>query len=281
MRDLLSSREAAAALGVGTSTIKRWSDDGVLPCVKTEGGHRRFRADDVDRLLRAQAGRLREEESATARLVELLISEPRQPRIVAALLDEYARLGSWFRVADALANVLVAIGRGWERGELTIAEEHIASERLGRALAWLAQSLVVRDDAPTCLLLTAEGDEHTHALSLAELCAREAGFGTLWLGRRTPLDALSRFLETHAPAVVAVSASASSSDQEALARQYQALAALAREHGFLLVLGGAGPWPEQPDMARRMHRFEEWSALLRESSAVQLPGTEPRSSRGP
>jgi len=44
--DYLSTSEAAELLGVGTTSIKRWSEEGVLRCMKTSGGHRRFlRAD--------------------------------------------------------------------------------------------------------------------------------------------------------------------------------------------------------------------------------------------
>ncbi|MCO4764109.1 MAG: helix-turn-helix domain-containing protein [Myxococcales bacterium] len=48
MSDLLSTRAAAALLGVGTTTIKRWADEEVLACVKTAGGHRRFRRTDLE-----------------------------------------------------------------------------------------------------------------------------------------------------------------------------------------------------------------------------------------
>jgi photoactive yellow protein len=44
---LVTTREAAERLGVGTTTIKRWSDEGLLACVKTPGGHRRYRLADV------------------------------------------------------------------------------------------------------------------------------------------------------------------------------------------------------------------------------------------
>ena len=48
--DLLSTRDAAAYLGVGTTSIKRWTDEEVLPCIRTIGGHRRFRKSDLERL---------------------------------------------------------------------------------------------------------------------------------------------------------------------------------------------------------------------------------------
>lgn len=42
MTDWLSLNEAAKILGVHPSTLRRWSDEGHLPSVRTEGGHRRY-----------------------------------------------------------------------------------------------------------------------------------------------------------------------------------------------------------------------------------------------
>ena len=46
----VTMREAADALGVSPSTVRRWAEDGRLPAHRTQGGHRRFLADDVRRL---------------------------------------------------------------------------------------------------------------------------------------------------------------------------------------------------------------------------------------
>jgi excisionase family DNA binding protein len=46
----LSVQLAARRLGVSPHTIRRWTDSGVLPCIRTAGGHRRMRRDDVDEL---------------------------------------------------------------------------------------------------------------------------------------------------------------------------------------------------------------------------------------
>lgn len=43
----MTTREAADILGVGPTTVKRWSDEGKLPAIKTAGGHRRYREADV------------------------------------------------------------------------------------------------------------------------------------------------------------------------------------------------------------------------------------------
>ena len=54
MTEWISTKEAMQRLGVGATTIKRWADQGTLPSRRTVGGHRRFRCDEVDRLLRQQ-----------------------------------------------------------------------------------------------------------------------------------------------------------------------------------------------------------------------------------
>src|SRR5687768_15828177 len=45
MGEWLSLNEAAKVLGVHPSTLRRWSDEGHVPSVRTEGGHRRFDRD--------------------------------------------------------------------------------------------------------------------------------------------------------------------------------------------------------------------------------------------
>lgn len=39
---------AAERLGVSPKTLKKWVTAGHIPCLRTPGGHRRFRASDLD-----------------------------------------------------------------------------------------------------------------------------------------------------------------------------------------------------------------------------------------
>lgn len=53
---LLTPREVAEIFGVRTTTIARWAHAGTLPASLTPGGHRRYRYEDVRRLLDQQHG---------------------------------------------------------------------------------------------------------------------------------------------------------------------------------------------------------------------------------
>ena len=43
----LSLSDAAEMLGVHPSTVRLWSDKGILPVHKTQGGHRRYRRSEI------------------------------------------------------------------------------------------------------------------------------------------------------------------------------------------------------------------------------------------
>lgn len=44
---LMTPAEVAALFRVDPKTVARWSDSGKIPSIRTLGGHRRFRRDDV------------------------------------------------------------------------------------------------------------------------------------------------------------------------------------------------------------------------------------------
>ncbi len=48
---LLTPGEVARLFGVDPKTVSRWADAGKLEALRTLGGHRRYRADEVRRLL--------------------------------------------------------------------------------------------------------------------------------------------------------------------------------------------------------------------------------------
>lgn len=263
MGDLMAMREVARLAGVGPTAVKRWTDDGLLPCVRTAGGHRRFRRVDVDAFLRARGGAAA---APAAPWVGALLA-PGDPRALEAfLLDERARSGAWHRVATRAGEALAAVGELWRSGAVTVVEEHLASERLARALARVGEGIPLASDAPRALLACAEGDDHTLGLALVEIVLREAGWATLWAGRQTPAAELRPAL-ANGVRLLAVSASQASSNALDLRRQAEALGRLSRAAGVSLVLGGGGAWPERPRTGMRfraLEPFHRWAVAGRE-----------------
>ena len=49
---LLTPAEVAKLFHVDPKTVTRWAQDGKLSCMRTLGGHRRYRRDEVHELLR-------------------------------------------------------------------------------------------------------------------------------------------------------------------------------------------------------------------------------------
>jgi len=251
MTDLLSTADAATLLGVGPSTVKRWADEGALPCVRTAGGHRRFLATDLARF------RGERHEDIAESWVRRLTTQVDGYEIAGALLQLRGEHASWWQTTDRLGEVIDLLGERWATGELTILEEHLASERFARALSWCAQTISVPKNAPRALLATAEGDEHTLGLALLEPVLREAGWRVLWAGRRTPIEEIVAGLEHDDVKLVGLSASIASKDGARLAAQLAPIMAAADRHKVRVLVGGRGAWPDVPRPHARVRSFAE------------------------
>jgi len=257
----LSTSDAARIIGVGTTSVKRWADTGLLDCVRTTGGHRRFTRDALDRFIRLQS---HEEPVATEvdRWLDTLFSEMSHEL---ALIRARSRLGSWARVADELGPALVEVGRRWGEGETSVAEEHVLTERLSRALARISESLPLAPNAPTCLLACVESEEHTLGLSLAELCLREMGWASVWMGARSPVDAIAERVRMDGRIrLVGLSAAEARLDPALLRRVVASVGGVCSEKGVGLILGGSGPWPDAPDYGARFGGMEGFADLQKQ-----------------
>jgi methanogenic corrinoid protein MtbC1 len=156
--------------------------------------------------------------------------------------------------------VLVGLGARWARQEISVLDEHVASERLMRGLVRVSTALPFTRTAPVALLVAGAGDDHTLGLSLVELCVRAAGWRTRWAGRRTPDADVVAVIERGEVDLVALSASATATDRRALARQLAVVGRACAARGVKLVIGGAGAWPARPTLARR---FDDFAAFHR------------------
>lgn len=257
--DLLSTSEAARLAGVTPSTMKRWADEGVLTCERTAGGHRRFRRSVLDRLQRRAPSKGSPAEPHDSWLADLV--EGSHHLIVSRFFSLRQETGSWPGVADEVGPVLSALGEAWASGKLTIAQEHLASECLVRALAQIGLSLPTKRDPSRALLATVEGERHELGLRLAELCVRNRQWRPVWVGSNTPTDVLTAHLEATKIEMVVITASPWLKHVSALEPIATRLSEVCAQQGATLVLGGGGPWPEVSG-AIRIDSYRAFDALL-------------------
>lgn len=261
---LLTTSDVAALMGVGATSVKRWADAGVLRCVKTAGGHRRFLRTEVERFLTSQVPIDDDEHDplGAEAWVRTLKTLPDVHLVQAKLLEMRARRGSWWRTSDDLTRVFSRLGQAWQNSEMSVLEERVATELLHRALAAISASIPLRPSAHRLLLANAPGDDYTLNLALAELTARERGWNTIWVGRRAPVDELICWAQGDRVHMVSVCASRWSTDSESLRHVAEGLADACSHSATGLLLSGGGAWPDAVRGATRVWSMEQLRGAL-------------------
>jgi DNA-binding transcriptional MerR regulator len=158
---------------------------------------------------------------------------------------------------SAFLPLLSEIGRLWEEGRLSVADEHFASNLIRRRLSGLARGW---EDGvgPRALLASPPDEEHDIPLLMFGIALGNRGWRITYLGARTPTEDLSRAVQTLHPDIVVLT-SPSPGTFEAIAVPLRRLAGMVR-----VAIGGAGATPEFAEGA---------GVLLLEGDPVSAAGT--------
>ena len=141
---------------------------------------------------------------------------------------------------DLVLPCLTAIGDAWARGELTIAEEHFASQLIRERLLGLARDWD-QGRGPRALLACPAGERHDIALICFGLVLSRSGWRITFLGPDTPADALTEVVHELAPDLVVLAATV----EDRYSSIAEPLRALAARNPLALAGPGA-----TPDVAR-------------------------------
>jgi excisionase family DNA binding protein len=262
---LFSTAELARMWNVSESTVKRWADSGDLACVKTPGGHRRFTFEEVSRFQRSQGfqavGNLMTAAAEVAGGADLLLERALERRDTAALTDlffDHALAGD----AEGLRRILARsylrgltpievferiltpslhrVGERWMRGEITVADEHLATRTTVDALTRIQPELGRRPpNGRTAVVGCPEDEMHEVAARCVAYLLEIEGWRAVTLGMNTPFFSFKDAIERHKPDLVCVS-STIMIDLERQSREYTAFAEAARAASVSVVLGGSG-----------------------------------------
>jgi excisionase family DNA binding protein len=236
----LTLSEAAEELGVHYMTVYRYVRTGRLPAKRVGGA---WQVDPAHLgLVRRPGPGVRRRPPRPA---------PSGPRLQARLVagDE---AGAWNLLEAALASdmtpddvlleliapTLRAIGTRWERGELSVADEHRASAVATRLISRLGARFARRGvKRGTVILASAPGELHALPVAIAANLLRWRGFDVAELGADTPAEALVDAV-TSEPDLVAVGVACTSSKAIRSVRRAIALVHQASP-GVPVLLGGA------------------------------------------
>lgn len=245
----LTTQEVARLLSVSEATIKRWADDGLIHSKKTVGGHRRFGLGEIARFQRAHAaGPSTNEPSATNEVGRSQaspsvlfqhLSEGDEEESAAVLIGAYLHRQSLVSLFDRVVTpTMHEVGALWSRGELTIADEHLATQTVISALQQLRS--VIRLSPPTetrAVVCGVEGDLHELPIHLLNVLLEADGWDVINLGPNTPFFALVEALTKYRPQLLCVSAKLIN-DPDRLARDYAQLRKATAKLGTAIALGG-------------------------------------------
>lgn len=215
-RHYTTTAHVAAALGVSTTTVKRWVDESILPAQRTAGGHRRILVSDVLRIAhegnfpRLDVSRLRlsrqrvplqgSEELSEQLFIALKEGDGAKVRLL--VQDAYRGGLAVEKLADAIvAPAMVQIGQEWQEGRLDVHHEHRASQICAAALYGLKAELEqsAKAGSPVAVGGGPQGDPYLLANLLAELVLLDAGWTPVNLGPDTPLASFRKALSEFHP----------------------------------------------------------------------------------
>jgi DNA-binding transcriptional MerR regulator len=222
--DALRIGELSRRTGVSPDLLRAWERRyGLLRPVRTAGGFRVYSGDDERRvrdmqhhlargLAAAEAARLvatdgSESPAAPEELLERLLAF--DDDAANRLLDRaVSSLSAEAVLQELVLPVLRRIGDGWERGEVSIAQEHFASNLVRGRLLGLARRWD-QGGGPRALLACAPGELHDIPLLAFGIALRARGWRIVYLGADTPLETLREAATTVKPDLVVVAASRS------------------------------------------------------------------------
>ncbi len=266
--DVITLPAAARILGVGPTTLKRWSDQGRIPHTRTPGGHRRFLRSvilDFRALVDPRAGTVGATSQPSLRLggpsewVDRAngLSDP--DRLEAALLALRASCASWGEASDAVLNDFVQGLRARHReGRLSEGAWRTLKRSFVRSVQRAAGRLRPRRGAPVALLAAPGGDVGCVLSALAETVLRECGYTVLDVGAIREAGVLEEVIAEQRPHQVVLLADAMTESVQLVTRLAGVGRAAARAGAELWMVGGAN-WPAI-DGARRVPSFSVLAA---------------------
>jgi methanogenic corrinoid protein MtbC1 len=253
VKELLSPKQVARAIGVSESSLKRWCDQGLIETVRTAGGHRKLPLCDVIRFLRdrkhtvvcpeilgmpvrAPGSEIGLSKGRTA-LIEALV-EGNESLTRQIIFDLYMAKHSISVICDeVISRVFQEIGTRWACQTVDVYQERRGCEYTQRILYELRRSQPEPDANWNACGGTLEGDTYTLPNTMAELVLRNAGWEADSLGISIPAESMEQAINVIKPKLFWVCVSYIP-DTEKFVRDFKRISDAATSNCSALAVGG-------------------------------------------
>jgi MerR family transcriptional regulator, light-induced transcriptional regulator len=251
----LTTKEVARLCRVSDATVKRWEESGLILSERTNGGHRRFRADEVCRFqsqqnlgikvshgdesaLSAVTRKRDNKNHSDSSLYHALIAGCEE-EAANLLISEYLRGTLLAQIFDELvASAMKQIGELWYLGKLSVAQEHLATRTIMGAVYKLRSVLPVSKERRGLLICCGvEGDFHELSPYLVKLVFENLGWEVINFGANTPLYSICDEVLRHLPDLICISAT-TIVELERTTRDYQEFRQKIAKLKIPVVIGG-------------------------------------------
>lgn len=236
MTTRFSIRAVAEETGLSVHTIRAWERRyGVISPVRTESNRRVYDERDVLRLKllhrAVEAGHsigmiadlTTEDLGRLANATDRPSSNPNEtaPKLIVQAMQALETLdASTFEavlvrasfvfgidsmVDDLIAPLMMNVGRKWEAGELTIAQEHMASAVVRTHLERTRLSIRSSRNAPKLIAATPSGQQHEIGAMMAAIVAAAMDWNVTYLGPNLPAEEIAEAASKMKASAVALS----------------------------------------------------------------------------
>jgi MerR family transcriptional regulator, light-induced transcriptional regulator len=250
MENLISIGELARLTGITTHSLRVWEKRyGSPQSQRLPSGHRRYPKEDVPRLRaiakalesgyrasKVVSGTLEElhslmglkplinpnlkstqinENSSNELLIELWIKgvhEFDDDCLIQGFHEQWNKCGALKFINKYMISFIERLGKGWISGELSIANEHFATECIHSFLSSKWRQLNSRKEGWSILMATLPGETHNLGLLMSAVVASLSGAKVIYLGLNTPLEDIISTTNNFEPEVLCLSISCGKKD---------------------------------------------------------------------
>jgi len=236
MTDTITLTDASERLGVHYMTAYRYVRTGRLAAHKA-GGQWRVATDDLEHFTTDETPRAPRTDVLPPLITDRLIAGDENG--THQLLEDAMAAGAAVDEVylDLISPAMTAVGERWHKGELTIADEHVASSTALRIVSRLGSRIAHRGRSRgTIVLASISGDHHYLPTAMIRDLLRFRGFDVVDLGANTPAESVIERANATGDDLLAIGLASTTPGAQGIAQA--TLAALDDALDVPVVLGG-------------------------------------------